>query len=180
MANIGRLYQNAGRYNSALTYYDRAIPLLNGEGKSIEVAEIHRSKGIIYQYFGDRDEPEKYYRLSRVSYLRASEIFKQVGGTTQQMSINQHLADIATKRGNFNRAVTYQNEVIRALTQLYYDSLQAQAESFNELLNKEIESSKDTIYIQNPEATTLQNPTVSPTNWRHLLILILLLALIFY
>ena len=179
MTNIGRLYQNAGRYNSALTYYDRAIPLLNGEGKSIEVAQIHRSKGVIYQLFGDKDEPEKYYRLARVSFLKASEVFKQVGGTAQQLSINQHLADIATKRGNFNRAVTYQNEVIRALTKLYYDSLQSQAESFNELLNKEIESSKDTIYVQGPETITLKDPSVSLTDWRHLLIVALLLIMIF-
>ena len=179
MANIGRLYQKAGRYNSALNYYDRAIPLLNGEEKSIEVANLYRSKGIIYQLFGDRAEPAKYYSLARNSFLAASEIFTQFGNPSQQMTINQHLADIATKRGNFNRAVTYQNEVIRALTKLYYDSLQAQAESFNELLSQEIESSTDTIYVDRLETAAPSGQSLPLTNWRHLVIFILFLALIF-
>ena len=179
MANIGRLYQKAGRYNSALNYYDRAIPLLNGEEESIEVAILYRSKGIIYQLFGDRDEPVRYYRLARNSFLAASEIFKQFGNPSQQMTINQHLADIATKRGNFNRAVTYQNEVIRALTKLYYDSLQAQAESFNELLSQEIQSSTDTIYVDRSATSTANEQPISLFDWRHLVIFILFLALIF-
>ena len=178
MANIGRLYHEAGRYNSALSYYDRAIPLLNGEEKSLEVAGLYRSKGMIYQLFGDRDEPARYYRLARNSFLRASEIFQQFGNPSQQMTINQHLADIATKRGNFNRAVTYQNEVIRALTKLYYDSLQAQAESFNQLLSQEIQSSKDTIYVERLETVPSNEQPIALTNWRHLVIFVLLLGLV--
>ena len=173
LANIGYIYQNAGRYNSALDYFDRAWPLLNGERRTLEVAKIHQAKGSIYEIFGDKAEPAKYYKLARISYLRATEILKEKGSTSALMLTNQNLADIEAKRGNFNRAVIYQNRVIKSLTGLYQDSLQSQAESFNDLLNKEIKSSKDTIYVETPNVTETERNTVSITNWRHILILLL-------
>ena len=179
LARIGFLYQNAGRYNSALTYYDRALPLLNGEGNSIEAAEVHRAKGRIYEVFGDNAEPRRYYAMARRSYLRSSEIFQVSGNATEQMMINQHLADIYTKSGNLNEAIVYQNKVIKSLTSLYQDSLQRQAESFNDLLGKEVESSKDTIYVET-EIPGDQAPSNIPlTNWRHLLILFLVAIVVF-
>jgi signal transduction histidine kinase len=67
---------------------------------------------------------------------------------------------------------------MKALTQMYKDSLQRQSESFNELLNKEIESSKDTIYVEsNNRSIPVANP-IALTNWRHFLILFLALALV--
>ena len=181
LAKIGHLYQDAGRYNSAISYYEEALPLLNGEGKSLQAAEIHQSKGLIYEVFGDNAQPKTYYLLARNSFLRAAEIYENLGNATQIMMINQQLANIATKRRNFNRAVTYQNKVIQTLTRLYQDSLQTQAESFSDLLNKEIESSKDTIYIKdesNAEASNIGDRSVPLTNWRHWLILLLMIALL--
>ena len=182
LARIGFIYQKSGKYNSALDYFDRAIPLLNGDNKSIEAAKVYRAKGMIYEHFGDHAEPAKYYRLARAAYLQAGEVTEnqQTGGFG--MAINQHLADIATKRGNFNRAVIYQNQVIKALTILYQDSLQKQAESFNDLLNKEIKSSKDTIFIDTPEVSKIEPKEIHWSNWRHILIglLIVLLLLIGY
>lgn len=174
LASIGYLYHKAGKYNSAISYFDRALPLLNGEGKSIAAAKIHQAKGNIYQRFGDNDEPERYYRLARISYLDAAEIIENSASQSFQMSINQNLADIATKRRNFNRAVIYQNKVIRMLTQLYQDSIQSQAESFNDLLNKEIESSKDTIYVEAP--ATSGSTDIPITDWRYLLIFSLVIG----
>ncbi len=173
LTSIGYLYQKAGRYNSAIGYFDRALPLLNDEGKSITVTKIHQAKGIIYEIFGDNAEPDRYYRLARISYLKAAEIVETSGGQSLQMSINQNLADIATKRRNFNRAVIYQNKVIKTLTKLYQDSIQSQAESFNDLLTKEIESSKDTIYIKDTATSEARDKILPITNWRHILILIL-------
>jgi signal transduction histidine kinase len=178
LAKIGHLYQNAGRHNSALSYYEQALPLLEGEGKSLDVAEIHQSKGSIYEVFGDNAQPQTYYLRARNSYLRAAQIFEDQGSANQNLVINQHLADIATKRRNFNRAVIYQNRVIKTLTLLYQDSLQAQAESFSDLLNKEIESSKDTIYVQRTESTQATKTTVPLTNWRYLVILLLTIGLL--
>lgn len=178
LGHIGFLYMKAGRYNSAISYFDQALPLLNGENQSPEVARIYLAKGNIYELFGDKAEPGKYYGLARVSYLRAARIIEESGNRSQQMTINQHLADIATKRGNFNQALAYQKNVMKALTQLYKDSLQSQAESFNEMLNKEMESSKDTIYVESVDQTTAAKETVALTNWRHFLILFLTLGLV--
>ena len=179
LARIGFIYQKSGKYNSAITYFDRAIPLLNGDNKSTEAAKVYRAKGMIYEYFGDNAEPGKYYRLARAAYLQAGEIAKNKQSGSFRMTINQHLADIATKRGNFNRAIIYQNQVIKALTSLYQDSLQRQAESFNDLLNKEIQSSKDTIFVDTPEVSKIQPKAIHWSNWRHILIGLLLLLLIF-
>jgi len=176
LSSIGYLYQKAGRYNSAIGYFNRALPLLNGEDKSTAVAKIHQAKGNIYQRFGDNAESERYYRLARISYLKAAQIIENSAYQTLRMSINQNLADIATKRRNFNRAVIYQNKVIKTLTQLYQDSIQSQADSFNDLLNKEIESSKDTIYVESP-ATSEVTDLLPITNWRHILILLLAIGL---
>jgi len=173
LTSIGYLYQKAGRYNSAIGYFDRALPLLNDEGKSIAVAKIHQAKGTIYEIFGDNAEPNRYYRLARISYLKAAEIVETSGGHSLQMSINQNLADIATKRRNFNRAVIYQNKVIKTLTKLYQDSIQSQAESFNDLLTKELESLKDTIYIKEIATSEARDKILPITNWRHILLLIL-------
>jgi len=173
LTSIGYLYQKAGRYNSAIGYFDRALPLLNDEGKSIAVAKIHQAKGTIYEIFGDNAEPNRYYRLARISYLKAIEIVETSGGYSLQMSINQNLADVATKRRNFNRAVIYQNKVIKTLTKLYQDSIQSQAESFNDLLTKELESLKDTIYIKDTATSEARDKILPITNWRHILLLIL-------
>ena len=175
LAKIGYLYEKAGRFNSALSYFDRAYPLLNGEGKSLEAARIDRTKGHIYESFGDKAESVKYYSLARASYLKAAGIYEEIGSRSQQMSVNQNLADIATKRRNFNRAVFYQNKVIKSLTQLYHDSLQRQAESFNDLLNKEVESSKDTIYIE-PSNLTSPMKNTGP-NWLYGALILATLAL---
>lgn len=179
LANLGYLYQKSGRYNSAISYFDRALPFLNGEDRSLEVARIHTAKGIIYEIFGDNAEPARYYALARNSYLKSAQILEEMGNGSLQMSINQHLADIATKRGDYNTAVVYQNKVIKALTQLYKDSLQTQAESFNELLNKEIESSKDTIYVEVADTSKPATEQVPLTNWRHILIFLFALGLLF-
>ena len=178
LTKIGQLYQKAGRYNSALNYYDQALPLLNGEGSSVEIALVFQAKGVIYEFFGDNAQPQTYYRQARNSYINASRIFENSGNANQQMDINQHLADIATKRGNFSRAVSYQNKVIKTLTQLYTDSIQTQADSFSELLNREMESSKDTIYIKDPETAAVSTEGITLTNWRHLLILLLAIGLL--
>ncbi len=178
LASIGYLYQKAGRYNSAINYFNQALPLLNGENKTLEVAMVHRAKGIIYELFGDHAEPGKYYGYARNAYLKSAQIIGGTNDVSLQMSINQHLADIASKRGNYNRALSYQSKVMKALTQLYQDSLQSQSESFNDLLNKEIESSKDTVYVEVPDDSGSRQAPLSWTNWRHLLILFLLLALI--
>ena len=177
LASIGYLYQKAGRYNSAIGYFDRALPLLNGEGKSTAAAKIHQTKGTIYEIFGDNADPSRYYRLARISYLNAAKIMETNGSHSQQMSINQNLADIATKRRNFNRAVIYQNKVIKMLTGLYQDSIQSQAESFNDLLKKEIESSKDTIYLEVPVASETTDKILPLKNWRHVLIFLLVIGL---
>jgi signal transduction histidine kinase len=177
LASIGYLYQKAGRYNSAIGYFDRALPLLNGEGRSTASAKIHQTKGTIYEIFGDNADPVRYYRLARVSYLNAARIIETDGSHSQQMSINQNLADIATKRRNFNRAVIYQNKVIKMLTRLYQDSIQSQAESFNDLLKKEIESSKDTIYLEVPVASENADRILPLINWRHVLIFLLTIGL---
>ena len=178
LSHIGFLYKKAGRYNSAISYFDRALPLLNGESHSLEVARIHMAKGNIYELFGDNAEPGRYYGLARISYLRSARIIEELGNKSQQMSINQALADIATKRGNFSQALAYQNIVMKTLTQMYKDSLQIQAESFNELLKKELESSKDTIYVKSEDRTNTGSETVAITNWRHFLILFLVLGLV--
>lgn len=178
LASIGYLYQKSGKYNTALSYFDQALPLLNGQRKSLEVGKIHIAKGTIYEFFGDNAQPTKYYALARASYLKSAETVKDLESGSLTMSINQHLADIATKRGNFNRAVIYQNRVIKALTQLYQDSLQSQSESFNDLLNKEIESSKDTIFVQPPEASEVKPAPVPWSNWRHIAIVVLLALLL--
>ena len=178
LAGIGFLYQKAGRYNSAIGYFNRALPLLNDQQRTLEVARIHAAIGTIYELFGDNAEAGKYYALARNSYLKSAQIIDESGNKTLQMSINQHLADIATKRGNLRRALTYQNKVIRSLTQLYNDSLQRQSESFNELLNKEIESSKDTIYVEVEGGTRQTSKSLPWTNWRHFLILLVLVGLI--
>ena len=178
LAHIGFLYKKAGRYNSALDYFDRALPLLNEGNASLETAKIQAAKGVIYELFGDNAEPSKYYRLARTAYMNSARIIERAGNRAQQMSINQHLADLATKRGNFNRALIYQNSVMKALTELYMDSLQSQAESFNELLNQEIQSSKDTIYVESSEASKVGPDPIAVTNWRHFIILLLALGLI--
>lgn len=176
LSSIGYLYQKAGKYNSAIGYFNRALPLLNGEDKSTAVAKIHQAKGNIYRRFGDNAESERYYQLARTSYLKAAQIIENSANQTLRMSINQNLADIATKRRNFNRAVIYQNRVIKTLINLYQDSIQSQAESFNDLLNKEIESSKDTIYIETPATSKVTN-LLPITNWRHILIFLLAIGL---
>lgn len=178
LASIGYLYQKAGRYNSAIGYFDRALPLLNGEGKSTAAAKIHQTKGAIFEIFGDNADPVRYYRLARISYLNAAEIIETDGSLSQQMTINQNLAGIATKRRNFNRVVIYQNKVIKMLTRLYQDSIQSQAESFNDLLKKEIESSKDTIYLEVPVASKNADRILPLINWRHVLIFLLAIGLL--
>ena len=51
--------------------------------------------------------------------------------------------------------------------------ISTQNSSFNDLLNKEIKSSKDTIYVETSNVTEPKSNTVSITNWRHILILLL-------
>ncbi len=177
LASIGYLYKKAGRYNTALEYFDRALPLMQGKSSSMAVAKIHQSKGKIFETFGDNADPSRYYRLARVFYLNAAKIIENSEIQSMKMSVNQSLADIATKRRNFNRAVIYQNKVIKSLIRLYQDSIQSQAESFNDLLNKEIESSKDTIYLEIPAVSENSNGALPILNWRHLLILLLTIGL---
>jgi len=178
LASIGYLYQRSGKYNSALRYFDQAIPLLNGEHKSLEIARVYRAKGMIYEYFGDHGEREKNYRLAGISYLRSAEMIEDLEDGTLAMALNQHLGDIAAKRGNLNRAIIYQNRVIKSLTNLYQDSLQRQAESFNDLLKKEIQSSKDTVFIESQDTTEVTTEPIHWSNWRHLLLAILIIALL--
>jgi signal transduction histidine kinase len=177
LAGIGFLYQRAERYNSAIGYFNRALTLLNHQPATLEVARIHAALGSIYELFGDNAEPGRYYALARNEYLKSSNLIEELGDNSMQMSIHQHLADIATKRGNFRRALTYQSQIIKSLTQLYNDSLQRQSESFNELLNNEIASSKDTIYVEVEGDWRQVSRSVPLADWRHFAILILALAL---
>ncbi len=178
LASIGYLYQKAGRYNSAIGYYNRALSLLNDHRQSLELAKVHSALGVIYELFGDNAEPTRYYRLARNEYLKSSRIIEQLGDKTMQMSITQHLADIATKRGNLRGALTYQNQIIKSLTRLYNDSLQRQSESFNDLLNQEIASSTDTVYVEVEGDKRQMTRTVPLTDWRHFVILFLAIAVL--
>ena len=72
LASIGYLYKKAGRYNTALDYFDRALPLMQGKSSPMAVAKIHQSKGMIFEIFGDNADPIRYYRLARVFYLNAA------------------------------------------------------------------------------------------------------------
>ncbi len=177
LARIGELYFESGRYNSAINYLDQALPLLNGERKSLEIGKIYQLKGQIFEIFGDNAEPRRYYRLAEIQYTRSLAIFDSIDHPSGRMQAYRKLAVISAKRNNYASAVVYQDRVIEAITKLYQDSLQLQAESFNQLLNQEIQSSKDTIFIQPPDRGNGRS-SLPWWDWRYLLILLLLLGMI--
>ena len=180
LSRIGHFYMEAGKYNSALDYFDQALPKLNGERKSREVARVHRSKGTIYEFFGDNAEPQRYYRLAESQFNQALENYQQVGDIANQLHTYKNLAGISAKRGRFASAVYYQNQVIDGLARAYQDSLQQQAESFNELLTQELQSSKDTI-SETPQNLVNISPEVPWWDWRHFALLGMgVLALLFW
>ena len=181
LSRIGYLYMEVGKYNTALNYFDQAIPKLNGEQKSREAAEVYWSKGFIYEYFGDNAEPRRYYRLSERQYTLALENFQQIQDVANQLKTYKSMAGISAKRNNFASAFYYQNQVIEGLSQAYQDSLQQQADSFNDLLTKELQSSKDTISITQVSPQTLNNNRGVPLwNWRHFALLGLGIAAIIF
>lgn len=181
LAKIGFIYMEAGKYNSALRYFDQSLPLLNGENKSKSVAAVYQAKGSIFQIFGDNAQPRRYYRLAENQFSKSLEIYHQIEDHGGELGVYRNLVDISTKRRNFASAVAYQNKVIDGMAKAYQDSLQMQAESFNELLNREIESSKDTILVERPDAggsVTTGNALWSTKNV--LLVLLGLLSIILF
>ena len=178
LAQIGFLYVKSGRYNTALRYFDQALPLLNGERKSLQAGKVYQQKGAIYEIFGDNAQPTRYYRLAENQFNLAAENFSQVGDNTGLLMTFKNLANISVKRRRFASAVSYQNRVIELLEEKYQDSIQLQAESFNELLNQELESSKDTIFIERNNALLGPPGNVPWWDWRHWLLVASLLLLI--
>ena len=134
-------------------------------------------KEAIYQLFGDNAQPRRYYRLAEVQFNRAVENFQQIEDNGGLLTAFKRLTEISLKRQRFASAVSYQNRVIELLEKSYQDSLQLQAESLNELLNQELQSSKDTIFVDRGNTTSSPSGTVPWWDWRHWLLAAALLLI---
>jgi signal transduction histidine kinase len=100
LVNLGRIFKKQSNYAKAEQYYKEALRIHDELGLTIP------SK-IIYQNLGDLFMVQKKYALAKENYMIALEISKDIEEPQALYTINDALADLSEKTGDYKAAYQY-------------------------------------------------------------------------
>lgn len=103
LTNLGRMYQKEKNFEKSENYLQKSVAICNDLGVTKPLKTVYHNLGDLYFF-------QKKYPLAETYYLKSLAIAKTMEDSEYLYSINQALADLNEKKGDFKKAYYYKND----------------------------------------------------------------------